>query len=250
MRTFTLRGLLLMGLATGCDGGSATAPAPADGGSGGAIPPRAGTDAAWANGSGSGGGGGGAPGIGDAGADVPAVSDGGTDDVNVTACEKVVATVDRHCAAAADCVAVQHQTDFMGQIRLLGIRSSEMMHFTDLEKGCQPTKKTFDLPATTADDGSLVDNTANSTNAVTCQASVCRTFSPACKQLCTDNHICITCGSGGAAVSVCSQDCTMNACSEMPRTSCLGGASVNGGPGQFCFDPKFSAGFMSSSCHR
>jgi hypothetical protein len=42
----------------------------------------------------------------------------------------------------------------------------------------------------------------------------------------------------------------MGSCTEPPRTSCLGGASLNGGEGEFCFDPVFAAGFMSTSCHR
>ena len=51
-------------------------------------------------------------------------------------------------------------------------------------------------------------------------------------------------------MSVCSQLCSMSSCTEAPRTSCLGGASLNGGEGDFCFDPAFAGGFMSTSCHR
>jgi hypothetical protein len=155
--------------------------------------------------------------------------------------------VDRSCAAATDCIAVSHQTDVMGQMRLLGIRASAMARFTELEKMCQPTMKGFSLPATTADDGSLITGT---TGPVACQGAVCTTFAMACGQPCAPGHICITCGAGATGMSVCSQDCTMGPCTEPPRTQCLGGASTNGGEGEFCFDPKFNAGFMSSSCHR
>ena len=163
------------------------------------------------------------------------------------ACQQVATAVDRSCTASTDCLAVSHQTDYMGQIRLLGIRSSEMAHFTQLEKSCHATMQSFSLPGTTADDGSLVDAMAR---AVTCQAGICMTFSPACGQPCACGHVCITCGSGASAKSVCSQLCAMGSCTEPPRTSCLGGASLNGGEGEFCFDPVFAGGFMSSSCHR
>ena len=104
-----------MVLAAGCGGGN-TSSSTVDDGGGGMIPSPTGSGGAASGGaisSGSGGtpsgGSGGAPAIGDAGADAPPISDGGNEDVNLTACEKVVATVDRHCAAAADCVAVQHR---------------------------------------------------------------------------------------------------------------------------------------------
>jgi len=171
---------------------------------------------------------------------------GDSNDAGGSACEQALA-VDRSCMADTDCVAVNHQTDYMGQVRLLGIRSSEMAHFATLEKLCHAMLPSFNLPAITADDGSLVDGSAR---AVTCQAGICTTFSPACGHACPCGHVCITCGNGVTATSVCSQLCSMGACTEAPRTSCLGGASLNGGEGEFCFDPVFAGGFMSTSCHR
>ena len=173
-------------------------------------------------------------------------SDGGSIDAGGSACQQAAA-VDRTCTAVTDCIVVNHQTDYIGQLRLLGIRSSEMAHFAGLETACHATIKTFHLPATTADDGSLVDA---SSKAVACQAGVCTTYSMACGQPCSSDHVCITCGTGANAKSFCSQVCSMSACTEAPRTSCLGGTSVNGGEGEFCFDPMFASGFMSSSCHR
>ena len=172
-------------------------------------------------------------------------NDGGTD-AGGTACERAAA-VDRTCMADADCISVTHQTDYIGQVRLLGIRSSEMAHFAALEMSCHATMKTFSLPAVIADDGSLV---GAATRAVSCAAGLCTTFSPACGHPCSSGHICITCGTGATVSSVCSQDCSMGSCTEAPRTSCLGGTDVNGGEGEFCFDPVFAAGFMSTSCHR
>jgi hypothetical protein len=172
-------------------------------------------------------------------------NDGGSIDAG-SACQQAAA-VDRTCTAITDCVVVKHQTDYIGQVSVLGIRSSEMARFAELEKSCKATMTTFHLPATTADDGSLVDA---SSKAVACESGFCTTFSPACAQPCSSNHVCITCGTGANAKSVCSQVCSMAACTEAPRTSCLGGTSVNGGEGEFCFDPIFTAGFMSSSCHR
>jgi hypothetical protein len=167
---------------------------------------------------------------------------GGQVDAAGTACEKAAA-VDRSCTAVTDCVVVTHQTDYMGQTMLLGIRSSEMAHFAALETACHATKNNFKTPAVAADDGSLVDAMAKT---VACQAGLCTTYSAACTQPCAAGHVCITCG----ATSVCSQLCGMSSCTEAPRTSCLGGTSTNGGEGDFCFDPKFASGFMSSSCHR
>ncbi|HVR64083.1 MAG TPA: hypothetical protein VMU50_19425 [Polyangia bacterium] len=246
-------------LAAGCGGGSGAAGAPSGGGSGGG---GAGAGAQGTGGAASGGGGNSGVGPGAGGADAggsadmaggaggasgAAAADANASDVPRTACEQVVAMVDRSCAADTDCIAVSHQTDFMGQTRLLGIRATAMARFTDLEKTCQPTMKSFSLPATTADDGSLITGMARS---VACQGAVCTTYALPCGHPCAPGHICITCGTGAAVQSVCSQDCNMGPCTEPPRTQCLGGASLNGGEGQFCFDPMFNGGFMSSSCHR
>ena len=254
-RRLILAGLGLLLLGAGCGSGAAPTGAPAGaggtgGGGAGGTQGSAGNAATGGSSSVASDGGGGA----DAGGspDLAGGAGGATPvDSGVavarTACEKVVAMVDRSCAADADCVAVSHQTDFMGQMRLLGIRATAMASFGDLEKTCQPTMKSGSLPATTADDGSLITGTARP---VACQAGVCTTYALACAHPCAAGHICITCGAGATAQSVCSQDCTMSACTEPPRTQCLGGASLNGGDGEFCFDPMFNAGFMSSSCHR
>ena len=182
----------------------------------------------------------------DGGSTVVVGSNDGSIDAGGTACQRAAA-VDRTCMADTDCVSVTHQTDYIGQVRLLGIRSSEMARFAALQMSCHPTMKTFSLPATIADDGSLV---GAATRAVSCAAGLCTTFSPACGHPCSSGHICITCGTGANLSSVCTQDCTMGSCTEAPRTSCLGGTDVNGGEGEFCFDPLFAAGFMSTSCHR
>lgn len=176
---------------------------------------------------------------------VAATGCGASSDAGAGACQQATA-VDRTCMTSTDCVAVNHQTDYIGQARLLGIRSSETVHFADLEKSCKPTLQSFNLPAITADDGSLVDA---SSRAVACQAGLCTTFSPVCGHPCPCGHVCITCGAAANA-SVCSQLCSMGPCTETPRTSCLGGTSLNGGEGDFCFDPVFAGGFMSTSCHR
>jgi len=177
--------------------------------------------------------------------DASGSADGGSSVVMISCGQG--AALDRTCMVDSDCVAVKHQTDAIGQYRLLGIRASEMARFTQLEASCHATTQGFNPPATTADDGSLVDSTSQ---AVACQMGACTTFSKLCGSPCAAGHVCITCGSGATMVSTCNQDCSMGACTEAPRTSCLGGTSTNGGEGEFCFDPKYNDGFMSSSCHR
>ena len=190
MKTRYFSSLLLVVLGTfafafSCSAGGASRPPSGDGGGGapqtGAGGSAAGNDAASGNDSGTAGstvngandaqaGGNGSDGM--VSSDV-AGTDGGSTDAAETACQKAAA-VDRTCAADTDCVAVNHQTDDIGQARLLGIRSSEMAQFTELEMSCHATLQTIDLPATTADDGSLVDGMAQ---AVTCQAGLCTTYS-------------------------------------------------------------------------
>ncbi|HVR04049.1 MAG TPA: hypothetical protein VMT47_18075 [Polyangia bacterium] len=274
-RYFSALFLMVVGTcasAVGC-GGSASGSPPRDGGagasqtgaagsgSGGGNNATGGNDATGGNAGGAGGAlvgaGGSTTGAGGSGGTIPSgvagsagsspdagrTDGGGQVDAAGTACEKAAAGVDKTCTAVTDCIVVTHQTDYMGQTMLLGIRSSEMAHFATLEAACHATKNNFKTPAVTADDGSLVAATAKT---VACQAGLCTTYSAACMQPCAAGHVCITCG----ATSVCSQLCVASACTEAPRTSCLGGTSTDGGEGDFCFDPKFASGFMSSSCHR
>ena len=82
-------------------------------------------------------------------------------------------TFARNCAAASDCVVVNHQTDCCGNSRAMGIRASERAAFDAAEAICRPMYPGCGCPASApvTDDGAT--SPFGAMIAVSCSAGVC-----------------------------------------------------------------------------